>query len=310
MNFLNNKNKLNKVNPTKRLILSVVTILLISFTTTSQELAPYIKVGESSESIQQLSDKIITALKNDSFTILGSYHPSGKSSLKVIVFTKSDLKNTVVKVKDRGALAAAFKIGLVQKNGKTTISYTNPDYILRAYLRDNYNTFKTSFQNFSSSLKTALSSVGSEFTPFGGTVKADKLKKYHYKIMMPYFTDPVTLNEFSSFEEGIETIQNNLKAQKGSTKQVYKLIYKSKKIAVFGVGLRSKEDGESHFLPKIGETHVAALPYEIILQDKKATMLHGKYRIALHWPELTMGTFMKIMSTPGDIEDTLEALCK
>ena len=30
----------------------------------------------------------------------------------------------------------------------------------------------------------------------------------------------------------------------------------------------------------------------------------------LHWPELTMGTFMKIMSTPGDIEDTLEELCK
>ena len=37
-------------------------------------------------------------------------------------------------------------------------------------------------------------------------------------------------------------------------------------------------------------------------------MLHGKYRIALNWPELTMGTFMKIMSTPGDIEDTLEGL--
>ncbi|MEX1383895.1 MAG: hypothetical protein AB1Z17_10895, partial [Lutibacter sp.] len=62
--------------------------------------------------------------------------------------------------------------------------------------------------------------------------------------------------------------------------------------------------------PKIGEAHVAALPYEIILQGKNATMLHGKYRIALHWPELTMGTFMKIMSTPGDIEDTLEELCK
>ena len=66
----------------------------------------------------------------------------------------------------------------------------------------------------------------------------------------------------------------------------------------------------AYFLPKIGEAHVAALPYEIILQGTKATMLHGKYRIALHWPELTMGTFMKIMSTPGDIEDTLEAICK
>jgi hypothetical protein len=39
-------------------------------------------------------------------------------------------------------------------------------------------------------------------------------------------------------------------------------------------------------------------------------MLHGKYRFALHWPELTMGQFMKISSTPGDVEDFLKALTK
>ncbi len=228
----------------------------------------------------------------------------------MIAFTRSDLKNTVVKVADRGALAAAFKVGFVQKDGKTTISYTNPDYILRAYLRDNYNTYKSTFEKFALDLKTTFSAIGDEFTPFGGTVEADKLKKYHYKIMMPYFTDPVSLNEFASFEEGVQVIEENLKAKKGSTFQVYKIVYPNEEVAVFGIGLKSKEDGESHFLPKIGVDHAAALPYEIILQNNEATMLHGKYRIALHWPELTMGTFMKIMSTPGDIEDTLEGLCK
>ncbi len=88
------------------------------------------------------------------------------------------------------------------------------------------------------------------------------------------------------------------------------MIYPNKKVAVFGVALDSNEDGEAYFLPKIGESHVAALPYEIILQGKQVSMLHGKYRIALHWPDLTMGTFMTIMSTPGDIEDALEALCE
>lgn len=128
--------------------------------------------------------------------------------------------------------------------------------------------------------------------------------------MMPYFSDPITLNEFSSFDAGLNVIESNLKAKKGNTLLVYKLIYMNQKVAVFGVGLRSKEDGEAYFLPKIGESHVAALPYEIILQGKKATMLHGKYRIALHWPELSMGTFMKIMSTPGDIKSSLEELTK
>lgn len=294
----------------KNLVLSSIAFLIFSVQLIAQGVSPYIKIGESTESIQQVSEKVKDVLKANSFTVLGDYTPSNKKTLKVIPFTRTDLKNTVVKVTDRGALAAAFKIGLEQKDGKVIISYTNPDYILRAYLGNNYNTFKSVFVKFSQDLKTTFASLGNEFKPFGGEVKADKLKKYHYKIMMPYFSDPIDLNEFASFEEGLKTIEDNLKAKKGQTTQVYKIVYKNEKVAVFGIGLQSKEDGESVFLPKIGEAHVAALPYEIILQGKKATMLHGKYRIALHWPELTMGTFMKIMSTPGDIEDTLESLCE
>ena len=294
----------------RKLILSSITVLIITFNSFGQDISPYIKIGESSESIQQVSEKVINTLKENSFTVLGMYNPSNKSTLKVIAFTRTDLKETVVKITDRGALAAAFKVGLIQKDGKVVISYTNPDYILRAYLGDNYVTFKSTFEKFSADLKTTFSTLGTSFTPFGGTIKADKLGKYHYKIMMPYFSDSVELNEYASFEEGLKIIEANLKAKKGQTVEVYKIVYPNEKIAVFGVGLQSKEDGESVFLPKIGEDHLAALPYEIILQGKTATMLHGKYRIALHWPELTMGTFMKIMSTPGDIEDTLEGLCE
>ena len=294
----------------KSLILSLIAIAYFSFNAFGQEISPYIKIGESKESIQQVSDQVIAELKNNSFTILGVYSPSNKSSLKVIAFTRSDLSNTVIKVVDRGALAAIFKVGLIEKNGIVTVSYTNPEYIFRAYLMDNYNTFKSTFQKFDSDLKSTFANIGNEFESFGGVVEADNLKNYHYKIMMPYFTDPVELAEYSSFEEGLKTIENNLKNKKGNTVQVYRLVFKSQKIAVFGVGLKDKEEGESHFLPIIGEDHVAALPYEIILQGKEATMLHGKYRIALHWPDLTMGTFMKIMSTPGDIEDTFEELCQ
>ncbi len=294
----------------KKLILISLVFFTVSFNLLAQELSPYIKIGESTESVQELSEKVISALKDNSFTVLGSYNPSNNSSLRVIAFTRSDLSNASIKVLDRGALAAVFKVGLVKKNNRVTISYTNPDYILRAYLRDNYNTFGNTFKIFSADLKAAFSTIGNKFVPFGGTVQADKLKKYHYKIMMPYFTDPVVLNEFASFEEGVKTIENALNSKEGNTKLVYKLIYNNAKVAVFGVGLLNKEDGESYFLPIIGEDHVAALPYEIILQDKVATMLHGKYRLALHWPDLSMGTFMKIMSTPGDIEDALEVLCQ
>jgi len=299
-----------KIKTMKNLLSTSLIILFFGMSSFAQEIAPYIKIGDTNESIKKASENIVEALKNNGFIILGNYHPSGKSTLKVIAFTKSDLKNTVIKIKDRGALAAVFKVGFESINGKVTMSYTNPDYILRAYLGKNYKTYKSNFEGFSSSLKSAFSSLGNDFTPFGGTVDADDLGKYHYKIMMPYFSDPIELKEFSSFEEGMRIIEKNLSAKKGKTKLVYKLVFSSEKVAVYGIGLDSKDDGEAEFLPIIGESHVAALPYEIILQGKEATMLHGKYRIALHWPELSMGTFMNIMSTPGNIEDTLEALCE
>lgn len=294
----------------KKLIFSILTILIIHLNTLAQELSPYIKIGESTKSMQAVTDNIMSTLESNAFSVLGNYSPGNNTKLKVIVFTNEVLKNTVVKVSDRGALAAAFKVGLVEKDGKITISYTNPDYILRAYLRDSYNSYKQVFEKFSIDLKTTFKSIGNEFTPFGGTVDTEELKKYHYKMMMPYFSDPEELNEYTSFEEGLKIIDANLKAKKGETIEVYRIVYPDKKVAVFGIGLLNKEDGEAAFLPIIGENHVAAMPYEIILQGTQVTMLHGKYRIALHWPELTMGTFMKIMSTPGDIEDTLEEVCK
>ncbi len=293
----------------KHLFIAILFCLAGGFNLVAQDLAPYIRVAETQEAIEVVSDKLVNALTEQSFEVLGTYHPANRRSLKVIAFTRNDLKNTVIKVTDRGALGATMKLGLVEKEGKITISYTNPDYLLRAYLRDDYQTYQSTLEGFASDLKKALSPMGSDFTPFGGTVDADKLKKYHYKIMMPYFTDPITLGEYTSFEEGLAIIEENLRAKKGNTIQVYKLVYPDKNVAVFGIGLKSKEDGESHFLPKIGVEHAAAMPYEIILQNREATMLHGKYRIALHWPDLSMGTFMNIMSTPGDIEDTLEGLC-
>jgi hypothetical protein len=138
----------------KKIIFSIIALVCISLNLTGQGLAPYIKIGESSESIEQVSEQVISTLKENSFTVLGTYNPSSKNSLKVIAFTRTDLKNTVIKVSDRGALAAAFKVGLVQKDGKITISYTNPDYFLRAYLLDNYNSFKGTFEKFSTAIKS------------------------------------------------------------------------------------------------------------------------------------------------------------
>ncbi len=294
----------------KKLLVFVIAVFAGIFSVNSQKLSPYIKAGVLKENVQQTFEKVNAALKNGGFEILGSYHPEGKNTLMVIAYSRKDLQDAVLQKKDRGALAAVLKVGLKSNGNTTTISYLNPDYLFNAYLMKDYDKHKTVLQKVSSDVKNALSGLGNENKPFGGTLSASKIREYHYKMMMPYFTDPVELEEFDSFEKGVRIIEKNLAAKKGSTSLVYKLKFPSKKIAVYGIALNDKSDGEAFFLPVIGEDHLAAMPFEIILQGNTATMLHGRYRIALHWPELSMGTFMKIMSTPGYMEDTFEDLCK
>jgi uncharacterized protein (DUF302 family) len=274
----------------------------------AQDLAPFINVGKSSKNMNQTTELVNNALQEKGFEIIGEYSPQGKPNFRVIVFSRKDLQSTVLKVKDRGALAAALKVGLNSDGSNTAISYVNPEYLFNAYLRDNYPMHESALKKIESDVTSALSPLGDENSGFGGSLTVNKLRKYHYKMMMPYFSDPVELKEFNSFEEGVKTIEKNLAAKKGNTKLVYSLNFVSDKVAVFGVGLLDAATGEGNFLPIIGEDHLAAMPYEIILQNKTATMLHGRFRIALFWPGLSMGTFMKIMSTPGNIEDTLQGL--
>ncbi len=295
----------------KQLIRSLLFISIFGISiivNADEELWAYLKVGSLETSMNEAVGQVKDALASKGFDVIGEYHPEGKDGLYVIAYTRDDLQKTTLKVKDRGALASILKIGLVEKEGKIIVSMLNPMYIFYAYLMDDADTYKDELSAVTDDAKQALSNVGNEFSGFGGSEEADDLKDYHYMMMMPYFTDPVELKEFDSFEQGVSTIRKNLEAKKGNTVMVYELVLENEKVAIFGVGLMDPEDGEAHFLPIIGEDNIAAMPYEIILQGKEATMLHGKYRFALHWPELTMGQFMKISGTPGDVEDFMEAL--
>ena len=272
------------------------------------EYAPYYSVTKVQGSIEALSAEVVMALEMQGFEVIGEYHPGNNENLYVICYTRKDLGDISLQFKDRGALASVLKVGLFNDNGQIEISMINPEYLFYAYLLEGFEKYEEKLIAISEDCKEAMASFSSEMVSFGGLETKKNLQKYHYKIMMPYFTDPEELVEFASFEEGLQTIRKNLEAKKGNTIKVYEQVFEAEKVAVIGVGLMDTEEGESHFLPIIGERNVAAMPYEIILQGNEATMLHGKYRIALHWPELSMGTFMKIMSTPGDIEDTMELL--
>ncbi|MCY1723564.1 hypothetical protein OU798_24650 [Prolixibacteraceae bacterium Z1-6] len=292
----------------KQLILVFTFCLFTQINLKAQEESAYFLVGTGAMDMHIAIQSSKDALSASGFKVIGEYNPGNSNNLAVICYTSPELEKIALGFKDRGALAATLKIGFKKDGDQVKISMINPIYLFYAYFIDGIDKQEAALAEISEKAKNAMKKVGTDFTPFGGTLDKAKLQKYHYKVMMPYFEDAEELNEFSSFGEGVKIIQENLQKGKGETAQVYKRIYTNEKVAVFGVALKNTETGEANFLPIVGDDHVAAMPYEIILQENTASILPGKYRIALHWPELTMGTFMKIMSTPGDIKDTMKSL--
>jgi hypothetical protein len=295
----------------KTKIIGTIAILLLNFgfIVAQQTFAPFFKTSNQDNAITVLVDEVVAGLEDKNFTVVGEYKPMQSDDMFIICFTRDDLQKASLSFEDRGALASVLKIGFQKTSEGITVSLQNPMYMFYAYFRNDIDKQMGKLLIIDADAKLVLSDLFGALSPFGGELEATQLIKYHYKMMMPYFDDPVELEAYDSFEQGLAHIQRKL-AISTDVKMVYKQIYAEQEIAVFGLALTNTEEGESHFLPIIGESHLAALPYDIILQGKEVTMLHGKYRIALYWPELTMGTFMKIMSTPGDIEDAFEEITK
>ena len=291
----------------RKVILSLITILWLG-SLAGQPLSPFLEAGKKFATENEAATLLIKAANDSGFRLLGDFRPGNSKTLRVLVFTRSDLEKVALSAGERGALAAALKCGLRTENGTTQVTIMNPEYTFNAYFGESGSAKTDEAQRISNQLISSMKTNLGTLTPMGGEVEKEKLWKYKYMMGMPDFNDPVKLAEFNSFAKGVETIEKNLNAKAGKTMKVYSLIYPDKKVAVFGVAFNDPEKGEAHYLPIIGDKHIAALPYEIILTGEKATMLHGRYRIALHWPSLTMGTFTKIMSTPGNIEEQLKLL--
>lgn len=292
----------------KKKLLTVLMSAVCMIQMSAQEtLSPYVKVAEMETSIAEASQLIKDAVTINGYEVIGEYNPAHDENLFVVCFTNQELRGLSLQFNDRGPLASVMKAGFVHDNGKVTITLLNPEYMFLAYWGEQLNGQKELLVMVSEKVKNVFKEFGT-LENYGGEVKTKDLPNYHYMMMMPYFDDPDELKEFKTFEEGLEVIQKNLDKNKGNTYKVYEQVFKNKKIAVFGIGLWDDETGEAHFLETVGKGNIANLPYEIILQGTSATMLTGKYRIALYWPELSMGTFMKIKSTPGEIEDTMEGL--
>ena len=279
----------------------------------AQNLNPYILGIQSSESVSDVKAAVKSNLEKSGLSVVGQYQPAADKNRWIIVFSANELQDAVKKIGGLTGFAATLRLGITTENGKTLVTYTNPTYWGNAYFRDDFEKVASNYSSVSKKLETAMKAsgtfVGSSFGSKKG-ISAEDLKKYHYMMGMPYFDDPVELEDFENHQAALAKIESSLKKGVPNVKQIYKVSIPGKDLTLYGFAL-SGEDGEGDFLPIIdisNPKHTAFLPYEVLVKGNEVLILHGRFRIALSFPDLTMGTFTKIMSTPGNIEDLLEQL--
>jgi len=276
-------------------------------------LKPYILGFVTTENVEDIKGKVVANLEKNGLEVIGQYQPAEDENRWILVYTCAELKDAVKSVGGLTGFAATLRVGITREGNNTLVSYTTPDYWGNAYFQSEFDKVSDKYSEFKKRLETAMKDSGKFVgTPFGSE-KGEEIKdlrKYHYMFGMPNFDDTKELEDFDSYQAALDKMESSIKKGVPNVEMVYKLAIPGKDLTLYGFAL-SGEDGEGKFLPIIDinePKHTAFLPYEVLVMGNEVHMLHGRFRIALAFPDLTMGTFTKIMSTPGNIQDLLEQL--
>jgi hypothetical protein len=278
----------------------VAAVALWMLAAASHALSPYI-LGErvSAPDLSAQVSQIERKLHEQGFTVIGRHRPRGLPQYATVIATDPGLLKAIGQVGGPEILAAGIRVG-VKSDG--TVTYVNPEYWARAYLRGGYDASASAVQSVHDRLARALGAGAG----FGGDVPAADLASYRYMIGMERLDAPRSeLRSLTSFDEALRTVQASLVQGVGATAKVYEVVLPEQQLAVFGVAMNDAEYGEAWWVGKIGPDHVAALPYEIYIVGGKVYSPYARFRIALAWPALGMGQFMRIVNAPDAIHGTM-----
>jgi hypothetical protein len=270
---------------------------------------PFIVASSGLGTLDEKTQSTLTALEDAGFEVTGQYSPVDGTN--IIVVTNDELKK-VAAMSDRGGYAAGQRVSITEVDDTVEVAFVNPVYIQYGYhlegdLQPVYDSLVASLGN--------VRSCGAE----GKKMTAKKLGKYHYMLTMPYFNNVSELGSFDSYESAVAAVENGLAVSGDALTQVYRIDIPGKNQTVFGVGMKmtneDEKDIDSTFQMSIvdfeGCKKRAYFPYEVLVDGKNVEALHMRFRMALHFPNLSMAGkhgFTKLMSAPGATEDALEAM--
>lgn len=277
---------------------------LLAFSASVWAISPYIQ-GDSvaGGNVQAAASAVEAKLKSGGFKVVGKYFPKALAGYGVVVATDDAMLDEVGSVGGNAVLGAAIRVG-VKADG--SIAYTNPDYWYRAYFRKSFDKKEGAVKALQARLQGALGAGKG----LGGDEPPGNLTNYRYMIGMERLDSSKNkLVEYGSFAEALKTVRDNLAKGAGKTSKVYEVVLPNQKLAVFGVAMNDDEHSDGEWLKKIDmQNNVAGLPYEIYIVNNEVGSPHGRFRIALAFPDVGMGQFMRISSLPNHIIETMSAV--
>jgi len=294
-----------------RILTALLTLLLVCPTLAADTAyKPFVLASTSESGLEQQTDAAVAALERAGFSVAGRYSPLPGAN--VVVVTSPELQ-AVAAISERGGYGAGQRVGITEREGKTEVAFVNPLYIQYAYRLEG------DLQGIYDQLSAALGNIASFGSEDGLTAK--KLGKYHYKVAMPYFDDPYELASFPSHEAALAAVEKGLAREGDALSRVYRIDVPGKQQTVFGVGMQAADQSEdeadidaAHQLSIVdfeGYSKVAYFPYELLVNGNEVEALHMRFRMAVHFPDLSMfgeHGFMKLMPAPPATEKALQAM--
>ncbi|MBN2162510.1 MAG: hypothetical protein JXR25_16345 [Pontiellaceae bacterium] len=241
-----------------------------------------------------LSLKILEEkLAANGFEVIGKYAVAGNTNYTSVIYTSSYLKK--LGAEDGRGFASIMRI--LHDSEAQQLVVSNPEYYIRAFYQ------KTYAEGAADPVLKALQSALGPLTPTEDHLPADKLAKYKFMVGMPKYDD------FERVAKGDQvTLCAKLEAA-AAGQIVFKLDIKGDGSSMlYGVGLPAEIELFNDKLGTMGRSQL--LPYTVLIEGGEANILHAKFYLAVSFPNLSMGEFMKIRSVPGDIKDQFEAYFK
>lgn len=295
---------------TRLTLLVLPAVLLCTSLLADTTYQPFVLASVNDTALQEQTEKTIDALIFSGFQVAGQYAPLENAN--VIIVTSPELLE-IAAASDRGGYGAGERVSVTERDGKTEVAFINPLYLQYAYR------LEADMQGVYDQLSEALGNIES----FGADKKmtAKKLGKYHYMVGMQRFDDPSELGSFDSHEDAVAAVEAGLAEQDDGLTLVYRIDIPGKDQTVFGVGMKATgttddelDIDEAHQLSIVdfeGYSKVAYFPYEILVNGTEVEALHMRFRMAVHFPDLSMmgkHGFTKLVSAPGNTEEAFEAI--